>query len=102
MIKTDLAKLIARELPLFSAQDLQLGVQEIMRCLANSICKDERIEIRDFGSFVLHHYKPRLARNPKIGKKIKITATALPHFKPGKGLAEAINANRHIKIKDID
>ncbi|MFO1383004.1 MAG: HU family DNA-binding protein [Moraxella osloensis] len=33
-------------------------------------------------------------RNPKTGEKVTVKATAIPHFKPGKALREAVNHHR--------
>ncbi|MFI8038632.1 HU family DNA-binding protein, partial [Acinetobacter baumannii] len=49
------------------------------------------IEIRGFGSFALHHREPRVGRNPKTGKSVDVAAKAVPHFKPGKALRDAVN-----------
>jgi len=36
--------------------------------MTNAIVQSERIEIRGFGSFNLHHRAQRIARNPKSGE----------------------------------
>ena len=32
-----------------------------------------------------------LGRNPKTGKSVEVAAKAVPHFKPGKALRDAVN-----------
>ena len=59
--------------------------------MARSLSTGERIEIRGFGSFSLHHHKPRSGRNPKTGKVVVISGKHIPHFKPGKELRERVN-----------
>ena len=33
----------------------------------------------------------RTGRNPKTGESVPVPAKAIPHFKPGKALREAVN-----------
>ena len=32
-----------------------------------------------------------VGRNPKTGKSVEVAAKAVPHFKPGKALRDAVN-----------
>ena len=59
--------------------------------MIEALLSGDRIEIRGFGSFALHHREPRLGRNFKIGKAVDVAAKAVPHFKPGKALRDAVN-----------
>ncbi|PIE48057.1 MAG: integration host factor subunit beta [Gammaproteobacteria bacterium] len=67
------------------------AVREILGMMAHYLVNDGRIEVRGFGSFSLHHRKPRVGRNPKTGEQVAVAARAIPHFKPGKALREAVN-----------
>jgi len=51
--------------------------------MADAIARGERIEIRGFGSFDLHHRAPRVARNPRTGEAVNSPAKKAVHFKPG-------------------
>lgn len=67
------------------------SVRLIIEMMVETLVADGRVEIRGFGSFCLRHRKPRIARNPRTGKKVAIGSKAVPHFKPGKALREAVN-----------
>ncbi|MDO4449490.1 MAG: integration host factor subunit beta [Moraxella sp.] len=67
------------------------AVREILDMMTYSISKNERVEIRGFGSFCLHHRDARRARNPKTGEYVDVDAKAVPHFKPGKALRELVD-----------
>lgn len=67
------------------------SVREILNMMTSSLAQGKRIEIRGFGSFSLHHRKPRVGRNPKTGESVEVSAKAVPHFKPGKALRDAVN-----------
>ena len=54
--------------------------------------KGHRIEIRGFGSFSINRRPPRVGRNPRSGEQVVIPEKLVPHFKPGKALREAVDA----------
>jgi integration host factor subunit beta len=59
--------------------------------MSTSLSEGERIEIRGFGSFTLHHRPARIGRNPKSGKSVELDEKYVPHFKPGKELRDRVN-----------
>ena len=61
--------------------------------MTDALADGDRIEIRGFGSFSLHHRAPRVGRNPKTGETVKLEGKSVPHFKPGKELRERVNAS---------
>ncbi len=67
------------------------AVREILTLMVDTLANDGRVEVRGFGSFCLHHRRARLGRNPKTGESVPVPAKAIPHFKPGKALREAVN-----------
>ena len=67
------------------------AVREILTLMVDTLANDGRVEVRGFGSFCLHHRRARLGRNPKTGESLPEPAKAIPHFKPGKALREAVN-----------
>ena len=76
------------------------AVRHILSLMVETLVDDGRVEIRGFGSFCLHHRQARIGRNPKTGESVAVPAKAIPHFKPGKALREAVNDNAD--IKDLD
>ncbi len=55
-----------------------------------ALVRNERIEIRGFGSFVAKQYRARTGRNPRTGETIPVPAKRLPFFKCGKELRERV------------
>ncbi len=74
-----------------SEANVEYAVNELFNMIKTTLAKDERVEVRGFGSFALNHRNARTARNPKTGEQVKVGAKAIPHFKPGKALREAVN-----------
>jgi integration host factor subunit beta len=94
MTKSELIDLIARRQDQVPAKDIELAVNLILETLTDALVADDRIEIRGFGSFTLHHRKPRIGRNPKTGAAVELSSKRVPHFKPGKELKESVDASR--------
>lgn len=67
------------------------AVRQILSLMVDTLVNDGRVEIRGFGSFCLHHRQARIGRNPKTGESVEVPAKAIPHFKPGKALRDAVN-----------
>ncbi|HBQ45413.1 MAG TPA: integration host factor subunit beta [Thiomicrospira sp.] len=91
MTKSELIELISRKQTQFSQKDIELAVNEILDIMIASLAKGERIEIRGFGSFSLHHRKARIGRNPKTGEQVELSEKRVPHFKPGKYLKDSVD-----------
>lgn len=75
-------------------ETVEEATKKILDLMCHTLCEDGRIEVRGFGSFSLHHREPRVARNPKTGEQVNVIAKAIPYFKPGKALREAVDKSR--------
>jgi len=83
VIKSELVKVLKEKLPELQQRDVELAVNCILAQMSDAITKGERIEVRGFGSFDLHHRAPRIGRNPKTGESLSLPAKVKVHFKPG-------------------
>ncbi len=92
MTKSELIEIIADSQGDLSAKDIELAVKTMIEHMSQTLARGGRIEIRGFGSFSLHYRAPRVGRNPKTGESVGLLAKHVPHFKPGKGLRERVNA----------
>ncbi len=101
MTKSELIEALARKQPHLALKDVELAVKCIIDQMSETLANGERIEIRGFGSFSLHHRPPRIGRNPKTGESVSLTEKFVPHFKPGKELRDRVDASRE-KYKIID
>lgn len=90
MNKSELTEKVAEKAEL-SAMKAKVAVDEVFRAMAGALERDERIEIRGFGSFVARHYQARRGRNPHTGETVVVVAKRRPFFKPGKELVERVN-----------
>ncbi len=94
MTKSEIIELIARKQTQFSQKDVEIAVNQIVDSMIDTLSEGERIEIRGFGSFSLHHRKARVGRNPKTGETVELSDKRVPHFKPGKSLRERVDSSK--------
>jgi integration host factor subunit beta len=86
MTKRDLIDEVVKLYPHFSRRDAEVMVNAVFESMTDALVRDERIEIRGFGSFVIKHRQAREGRNPKTGELVSVAAKRLPFFKVGKEL----------------
>ena len=92
LTKSELIERIAERQTLLGYKDVELAVKSILELMAQTLASGERIEIRGFGSFSLHHRPSRVGRNPKPGEPGSLPEKFVPHFKPGKELRDRVDA----------
>ena len=92
MTKSDLIEKISEKQSLLNYRDVELAIKLILEQMGDSLSSGDRIEIRGFGSFTLHHRPPRVGRNPKSGESVSLGEKFVPHFKPGKELRDRVNS----------
>ncbi len=89
--KSELTEALSTKLRHLAYRDIELSIRHLLEIMSQSLSSGERIEIRGFGSFSLHHRPARVGRNPKTGEPIALPAKHVPHFKPGKALREKVD-----------
>jgi integration host factor subunit beta len=91
MTKSELSEILAQRFNLTNKK-AKMIVETVIESLREALLKDERVEIRGFGSFMNRRYKAYTGRNPKTGKAIQVPAKILPFFKVGKDLKRKVNS----------
>ena len=90
MTKAELVEEVARVSEL-TKKHSEIIVNTVFDSIITALQKDEKIELRGFGSFRIRQRRSRQGRNPKTGDKVDVPAKRIPYFKPGKELKELIN-----------
>ena len=90
MTKAELVEEVARVSEL-TKKHSEIIVNTVFDSIIEALRKDEKIELRGFGSFRIRQRRSRQGRNPKTGDKVDVPAKRIPYFKPGKELKELIN-----------
>ncbi|TAJ53175.1 MAG: integration host factor subunit beta [Nevskiaceae bacterium] len=91
MTKSELIEALSLKQTHLMQKDVELAVKLVLDQISNALARQQRVEIRGFGSFALHHRPSRVGRNPKTGEPVHIPAKHVPHFKPGKEMRERVN-----------
>lgn len=94
MTKSELIELIGKSQQHLAQRDVELAVKTLLEQMSEALAGGERIEVRGFGSFSLHHRPPRIGRNPKTGEPVSLPGKHVPHFKPGKQMRERVDEGR--------
>jgi integration host factor subunit beta len=90
MTKADLINLISEKAGITRVK-AETVVNTIFDSMVEALMRNDRIEIRGFGSFVNREYEAYKGRNPRTGEIINVEEKKLPFFKVGKELKEDIN-----------
>jgi integration host factor subunit beta len=72
-------------------REAELIVETFFNSIVDGLCKNERAELRGFGSFSVREYGAYTGRNPKSGEAISVKSKKMPVFKPGKELRALVN-----------
>ncbi|MCS7238931.1 MAG: integration host factor subunit beta [Thermoguttaceae bacterium] len=83
MTKRDIVRVISEELGLSQLQTREV-VQRTFDAIVETLAREGRIELRNFGVFEVKRRKPRTARNPRTGDQVDVPERFVVRFKPGK------------------
>ncbi len=89
MTKAELVAKIAEESGI-SKVSAEKALGSFIKAVTNTLKKGGKVALTGFGTFSVAKRKARVGRNPQTGKEIKIPATRVPKFKPGKALKDAV------------
>lgn len=90
MTKTELINAISKRVKIPRSRTTDI-VNAVFDDVKESLLKNERIELRGFGSFTTRHYSPKIGRNPSTGQNVVIQAKRSVSFKPGKELRDRVD-----------
>ena len=91
MNKSDLVIKISRKLVHFKRVDIEEATDQLTGLIINALSRNDRVEIRGFGSFSTRKRAARLAKNPKTGSTIAVNSKFHPYFRVSKLLRQLVN-----------
>lgn len=94
IIKSELVSKLAAKQFHISEQDILMAIRLVLEQMSEALSQGDRIEIRGFGSFSLHHRSSYKAHNPRSGTQVITKEKYTPYFKPGKKLRNRVNRAR--------
>jgi DNA-binding protein HU-beta len=90
MNKADLIAAIKKKTDAPSKKIVEDVINGFIDVVKTELKKKGSVQLVGFGTFKVVERKAREGRNPKTGAKIKIPATKVPKFVPGKDLKEIV------------
>jgi len=89
MTKAELIAHVANDAKIKKA-DAEKAINSLIKAISKTLKGKGRLALAGFGTFAVTARKAREGRNPQTGKPIKIPATKVVKFKPGKALKELV------------
>ena len=91
MNKSDLVSNISNKSDSFTGDDIEKSVNSIIDLIVESLSNNQRVEVRNFGTFSIRYRDERLSRNPKTGTSVLVEAKHHPYFRASKNLKQSLN-----------
>ena len=90
MNKTELIERIAIDADMSKATAAR-ALEATLEAVKTTLKKGGTVSLVGFGTFSVSKRAARIGRNPRTGEAIKIKASKVPKFTPGKPLKDALN-----------
>jgi nucleoid DNA-binding protein len=87
--KKDIVKDISARTGL-SQIDTKRVVQNTFEAILDTLVKESRIELRNFGIFIVKERAERKARNPRTGQEVVVPSKKVVIFRPGRRMEELV------------
>jgi len=68
------------------------AVEAVLGTIAETVAKGDSVSVIGFGTFESRKRAARTGKNPQTGAAIKIAASTVPAFRPGKGFKDQVAA----------
>ena len=89
MTKVELIAAVANEANL-TKKDAEAAVNSTLNAITNALKEGDKVQLVGFGSFEVKKRAARTGLNPRTKETIEIPASAVPTFKAGKALKDAV------------
>ncbi|MDA1080504.1 MAG: integration host factor subunit beta [Gemmatimonadetes bacterium] len=86
--------------PMISKKDCARVVDSFLDAIKDALREQKNIEVRGFGTFKIRQRKTRMARNPRTGAPVEVSARPVPVFKPSKELRALVSGVDESELAD--
>ena len=91
MTKAELVDKIAEKKPGLTRKQVEVVVNTVLDGIKEALSREDKVEIRGFGSFRIRHRRVKEGRNPKTGETVQVPPKKVPFFKAGKEMREMVD-----------
>lgn len=99
MTKKDIVKAISEQIGMTQLKTKEI-VQKTFDAIIDTLVREERIELRNFGVFEVKKRAARKARNPRTGTRVDVPEKYVVTFKPGKQMEERVKLLEQRKAEE--
>jgi len=89
MTRVQLVESLGQKLEVSHAEAEKI-VDTFFTSIVEALRKEEKVELRGFGSFRVKRRAARVARNPRTGESVQVREKVIPYFKPSKELKQLV------------
>ena len=91
MNKSELIEAVAAKTEMTKAAASR-AVEAVLESIVETVAKGDTVSVIGFGSFESRKRAARTGKNPQTGEALKIAASTVPAFKPGKTFKDRVAA----------
>jgi integration host factor subunit beta len=91
MTKSELVQRLRANNPHLYERDVETILNIIFDKIAAALARDDRVELRGFGSFSIKHRKAHIGRNPRTGDEVQVSDKGHAYFRAGQALRDRLN-----------
>jgi integration host factor subunit beta len=91
MTKAELVDKIAEKKPGLTRKQVEVVVNTVLDGIKDALSREDKVEIRGFGSFRIRYRRAKEGRNPKTGETVQVPPKKVPFFKAGKEMREMVD-----------
>jgi integration host factor subunit beta len=91
MTKAELIDKISEKKLSLTRKQVEVVVNTVLDGIKDALSRDDKVEIRGFGSFRIRHRRAKEGRNPKTGEAVSVPPKKVPFFKAGKEMREMVD-----------
>ena len=91
MTKAELVDKIAEKKPGLTRKQVEIVVNTVFDGIKDALSREDKVEIRGFGSFRIRRRRAKEGRNPKTGETVSVPPKKVPFFKAGKEMREMVD-----------
>ena len=73
-----------------SKKDTETAINAAIEVISDCLAEGDKVQLVGFGAFEVKSRAERIGRNPKTKESIKIPASKVPVFTPGKALKDIV------------
>ncbi len=91
MTKAELVDKISEKKTNLTRKQVEVVVNTVLDSVKDALSREDKVEIRGFGSFRVRHRRAKEGRNPKTGAAVSVPPKKVPFFKAGKEMREMVD-----------